>query len=142
MGRFEVILLDTHIWVWWVHGDGALPPETRAAIEFRKPEGIAVSAISCWEVAKLVERGRLQLPMQIHDWMELAITAYGVSIVPLSPAIAIASTMLPGEFHRDPAGQIIVATSRVHDLPLVTCDQKIPSYAHVRQVEDSRIHDR
>ena len=80
--------------------------------------------------------------MEVHDWMELALDASGVSVVPLSPDIAVESTRLPGEFHRDPADQIIVASSRVHDFPLVTLDQKIRAYAHVRLLEDSRVHDR
>ncbi len=137
-----MILLDTHVWVWLVHGDAMLPAGTLAAIELHQTEGIAVGAISCWEVAKLVERGRHQLPMEVHDWMELALDASGVSVVPLSPDVAVESTRLPGEFPRDPADQIIVASSRVHDFPLVTLDQKIRAYAHVRLLEDSRVHDR
>ena len=54
-----MILLDTHIWVWWVHGD-PIPFDLKQAMEAREEEGFAVSAISCWEVAKLVEYGRLK----------------------------------------------------------------------------------
>ena len=54
-----MIVLDTHIWVWWVHGDSSLSPTMRALLDSSEQTGIAVSAISCWEVAKLVERGRL-----------------------------------------------------------------------------------
>lgn len=136
-----MILLDTHIWVWWVHGDRALPAGVQASVELHSGEGIAVSAISCWEVAKLVERGRIELPLELHKWMPMALSGYGVTVIPISPEIAIASTQLPGEFHRDPADQIIVATSRVHNLPLVTCDSKIRNYPHVRLLEDSQIHD-
>lgn len=137
-----MILLDTHVWVWWVHGDIALPSRVTSTIGYFASEGLAVSAISCWEVAKLVERGRLQLPMGIHEWMDLALDGSGVTVVPLSPAIVIASTTLPGSFHRDPADQIIVATARVHTFPLVTCDQKIRNYSHVRLADDAQIHDR
>ncbi len=136
-----MILLDTHIWIWWVHGDSALPIEVEASVEMHAEEGLAVSAISCWEVAKLVERRRLELPLDLHQWLEMALTGSRVSLLPLSPEIAAASTMLPGEFHRDPADQIIVATSRVHNLPLVTCDSRIRSYPHVRHIEDSQVHD-
>ncbi len=136
-----MILLDTHIWIWWVHGDLALPSRVQASIELRSGEGIAVSAISCWEVAKLVERGRLDLPLEIREWMEMALSGSGVTIIPISPSIAIESTTLPGTFHRDPADQIIVATARVHRFPLVTCDTKIRSYPHVSLVEDMQIHD-
>lgn len=56
--------------------------------------------------------------MDTHEWMELALDRSGIGLVAFSPAIAIASTTLPGDFHRDPADQIIVATSRVFDTPL------------------------
>lgn len=136
-----MILLDTHVWVWWVHDDRMLRG-LRTTIEVKESEGLAVSAISCWEVAKLVERGRLQLPMNLHDWLDLALDPSGVSLIPLSAGIAAASTELPGDFHRDPADQIIVATSRLHDLPLATFDEKIRRYPHVRLLEDLQIHDR
>lgn len=136
-----MILLDTHVWVWWVHDD-PMPRGLRTTIEVRAREGLAVSAISCWEVAKLVERGRLQLPMDLPDWLDLALNPSGVSLIPLSPEIAAASTKLPADFHRDPADQIIVATSRLHDLSLATCDERIRAYPHVRLLEDLQIHDR
>ncbi len=142
MGIVEVILLDTHVWIWWVHGDAALPSGTLAAVHRAADRGLGVSAISCWEVAKLVEKGRLELPMQMDRWMDMALDGSGIQLIPLSPEVAVASTTLPGEFHRDSADQIIVATSRVHDFPLATCDQRIRRYAHVRLLDDERIHDR
>lgn len=137
-----MILLDTHVWVWWVHDADAIPAGLRADLELSAEHGFAVSAISCWEVAKLVERGRMELPSDIHDWFDLALDRSGVSVIALSPAIALASTTLPTGFHRDPADQIIVATSRVHDLPLATCDEKIRAWNHVRLLDEGRIHDR
>jgi PIN domain nuclease of toxin-antitoxin system len=142
MGCREVILLDTHVWVWLVHGDPLLPAGLRAALEVETDGGIGVSIISCWEVAKLVERDRLELPMDTHDWMELALSGSGISMIPLTPSIVIASTTLPGEFHRDPADQMIVATARSLDVPVATCDRRIREYPHVRLLEDSQIHDR
>ena len=62
-----MIVLDTHIWVWWVHGDPALSASTRALLDSSAQTGRAVSAISCWEVAKLVERWRLTLPCPVFD---------------------------------------------------------------------------
>ena len=101
-----------------------------------------MSAISTWEVAKLVERKRLDLPLDMSAWMDMAIGGSDVSVVQLTPAIAIASTTLPAPFHRDPADQIIVATSRVMDVPLVTCDGRIRAYPHVRLLEGSQLHER
>ena len=127
-----MIVLDTHIWVWWVHGDPTLSASTRALLDASEQTGLAVSAISCWEVAKLVERGRLILPCPVADWLPQALAYPGVQLVELSPRICVESTQLPGEFHRDPADQIIVATARVLDAPIVTVDDKILTYPHVR----------
>ena len=54
-----MIVLDTHIWVWWVHGDERLSQTRAEIIETHEADVIGVSAISCWEIAKLVEYGRL-----------------------------------------------------------------------------------
>ena len=128
-----MIVLDTHVWVWWVHGDGQLPERYRACLQQTESEGFGISAISCWEVAKLVEYGRLRLPCPVSEWLGLALAYPGVRLLDLTPQIAVASTQLPGAFHRDPADQIIVATARVHDCPIVTLDARILAYAHVRK---------
>ncbi len=103
-------------------------------IEANETDIIGVSAISCWEVAKLVERNRLQLPYPLKEWFAQALNYPGVCLMELTPEIAIASTQLPGEFHRDPADQIIVATARENNCPLVTSDDKIISYPHVNTI--------
>jgi PIN domain nuclease of toxin-antitoxin system len=95
-------------------------------------EVIGVSAISCWEVAKLVEYQRLVLPCDITTWFQQALAYPGVQVLELTPEIAIESTQLPGTFHRDPADQLIVATARIYACPLVTADNKILDYAHVQ----------
>jgi len=129
-----VIILDTHVWVWWVHADDRLTPAQARLIEANESGRIGVSAITCWEVAKLVERRRLVLPTRLEEWFELALSYPGVSLVELTPAIVVESTRLPGEFHRDPADQIIVATARVHDCPLVTSDRRILQYPHITAI--------
>jgi PIN domain nuclease of toxin-antitoxin system len=127
-----VIVLDTHIWIWWVHGDPALAASHRTLLDSSEQSGLAVSAISCWEVAKLVERGRLTLPCPVSDWLRQALAYPGVHLIELSPRICVESTQLPGMFHRDPADQIIVATARILDVPLVTADSRILAYPHVK----------
>ncbi|MEK7830618.1 MAG: type II toxin-antitoxin system VapC family toxin [Acidobacteriota bacterium] len=127
-----MILLDTHIWVWWVHGDPQLPPDLAQIISAHEATGLGVSAISCWEVAKLAEYNRLTLPLSVSDWMKAALAYPGIVLLELSPEIAIDSTQLPPTFHKDPADQIIVATARVHGIPLLTCDTKILAYPHVQ----------
>ena len=131
-----MIILDTHIWIWWVHSDKQLPEQCNAYIQAQEADGLGVSAISCWEVAKLVERGRLALPLPVNDWLQQALTEPGIELIALSPRIAVESTQLPGKFHRDPADQIITATARVLGCPLVTLDLKIRDYEHVVTMPD------
>jgi PIN domain nuclease of toxin-antitoxin system len=127
-----MILLDTHIWVWWVDDNQQLVDRPRQLIQDNMRNGLEVSAISCWEVAKLVQYGRLELACPLEEWMGQALAYPGVQLVELTPRIAIESTKLPGSFHRDPADQIIVATARVYDIPLLTVDSRILQYPHVR----------
>ena len=128
-------LLDTHIWVWWVHDETHLTAMQRKWLTENEPHGLGVSVISCWEIAKLVEYKRLILPCPISDWFDQALAYPGVRLLDLTPQIALASTQLPGGFHRDPADQMIVATARVHDCPLLTADAKLLSYAHVKTLK-------
>lgn len=100
-------------------------------LDARTDEGVGVSIISCWEVAKLVELGRLSFPRDVADWLDIALAYPGVRLIELTPVISVESTRLPQPFHKDPADQILVATARVHNCPLATADEKILQYSHV-----------
>ena len=93
-----------------------------------------VSAISVWEIAVKSSIGKLNLPLPVEEWYQLAQTHSGIVIEPLSPMDAIASTQLPGNFHKDPADRILVAIARRYSIPLVTCDAKIINYPHVQTI--------
>lgn len=97
--------------------------------------GFGVSIISCWEVAKLVEYKRLDLPTPVEEWIEKALRYPGVRLLSLTPRIVVESTQLPGVFHRDPADQLIVGTARVHRIPLATADGKILEYDGVETLD-------
>jgi PIN domain nuclease of toxin-antitoxin system len=129
-----VIVIDTHIWYWWVQAPNLLTAAQQDAITAHTNDIMGVSAISCWEVAKRVAQGKMQLSRSINDWMPLALRFPGIHLLPLTPQISIASTQLPGSFHKDPADQIIVATARAYDCPLVTSDDKIRQYPHVQVI--------
>jgi PIN domain nuclease of toxin-antitoxin system len=131
-----MIVLDTHMWVWWIHEDPQLTQRQKAWIQEHEEQGLGVSAISCWEVAKLVEYHRLTLPCPVAEWIDQALAYPGMQLLHLTPRIAVESTQLPGSFHRDPADQIIVATARVYDCPLLTVDDKIFRYPHVKLLKD------
>ncbi len=129
-----MIVLDTHIWVWWAHGSERLTGPQAQIIEQNETNVVGVSAISVWEVAKLVQYNRLELPCPLQEWYEKALRYPGVRLLELTPEIALGSTRLPGEFHRDPVDQIIVATARFYDCPLLTSDSRILKYPHVKTV--------
>jgi PIN domain nuclease of toxin-antitoxin system len=134
LGRREVIVLDTHIWIWWTHDPNRLSASQIQTIQEHETDILGVSAISVWEIAKLVEHNRLELPGGLDDWLRQALRYPGIRRMELSTEIAVESTRLPGEFHRDPADQIIVATARVRNVPLVSSDRKIIAYPHVATV--------
>ena len=130
-----MILLDTHTWIWWAHGSGRLADSHLKVIEENESGIVGVSAISCWEIAKLVEYGRITLPMPLENWFGEALSYPGTKLIELTPEIDIEATRLPGNFHGDPSDQIIVASARILDCVLVTSDRKIMKYPHVKTVK-------
>jgi len=126
-----VILLDTHVWVWWLTGHARMTPTLLKHLQAHQPSGLGVSVISCWEVGKLVENGKLTLSVPVDQWVKQGLAFPGIRLLELTPDIAVASTQLPQPFHRDPADQIIVATARHHNVPILTTDARILAYPHV-----------
>jgi PIN domain nuclease of toxin-antitoxin system len=127
-----LIVLDTHIWIWWVHDHSSLKQWMRDRIRAEEPGGMAISAISCWEIAQLVALKRLDLNRPIDTWFADALAYPGIDLAALTPQISIDSNNLPGEFHKDPADRIIVATARVLNCDLLTADGRILAYPDVR----------
>jgi PIN domain nuclease of toxin-antitoxin system len=131
-----LISLDTHVLLWWASGerDRLSAPAIRA-IEAELDGGrILVSSICAWELAMLVDRGRVALSIDTEEWLALAASVEALQFVPVDNDIAIKSVALPGEFHKDPADRIIVATARKLATPLVTADEKILAYPHLRTI--------
>ncbi|MCX4157787.1 MULTISPECIES: type II toxin-antitoxin system VapC family toxin [Paraburkholderia] len=130
-----MIVLDTHTLVWWVTGDPTLSKKAKTAIAHEMAGGeIVVSAISAWEIAMLVERERLLLSMDVSSWLATVSAIEAVRFIPVDVEIATKSVDLPGEFHRDPADRMIVATARKFAVPLVTKDEKIRAYPHIKTI--------
>lgn len=132
-----MIVLDTHALLWWVNGDGDLSDNANLAIknEWSSDNGaILVSAMSAWEIAMLVSANRLMLAMPLDNWLEAASSIDKVSFVAVEAQIAVESTRLPGEFHKDPADRMIVALARHLNVPLVTADATILAYKHVKSI--------
>jgi PIN domain nuclease of toxin-antitoxin system len=126
----SLVLLDTHAWVWLLNGDPKIGRKARNAIERSlSDEAVLLSAISPWEVAMLVSKGRLALDRDVGEWVQAAVSLTGIRVEPISPEIAVASTRLPGSMHADPADRLIVATARYLGAVLITDDQLLLGYA-------------
>ncbi len=130
-----MIVLDTHAWVWWVSKPELLSPYAKnAADDAARRHELFVSTISSWEVALLIEKGRLLLSLDVRDWIARCEALPFIIFVPVSNSIAVASVRLPGFPHADPADRIIVATAMSLGANLVTKDEKIQGYPHLKTI--------
>jgi len=131
-----MIVLDTHVLLWWVSGSDELSVAAKKAIKRTLTQGseLIVSSISAWEVSMLIDKERLILSMDVESWFDEVSQIDGVRFMPVDNEIGIKSTVLPGDFHKDPADRMIVATARKLAVPLVTADAKIRNYEHVKTI--------
>jgi len=126
-----VTVLDTHAWLWWLSEPDQLG---RAAIKrIQGSDRIGIAAVSCFEVAAAVAKGRVTLDRGTLEWLQQALSAPRVELLPLTPAVAVKATML-GRFHGDPADRVIVATAILESAVLVTKDQRIRKYEAVSTI--------
>lgn len=130
------LLLDTHVLLWWLEDVDRLTREQKSRLDRAESAGerIGLSAISLWEIAKLVEKGRVRVKTSVDTLLHDLEIHPRLFICPLTASIALESTRLGSAVPSDPSDQIIVATARVHDLELVTADQRIRSAGVVKLV--------
>jgi PIN domain nuclease of toxin-antitoxin system len=131
----RALVLDTHAWVWWASKPEKLSRIQRSAIDRARKQGsvsLLLSVISGWEVALLVQAGRLRLPVPLEVWLQQAMSIPGLEVVPLTvPIIATAARLA---VLRDPADMLIVATAQQHGARLVTSDSRIEESGAVQVV--------
>ncbi|MDP2792898.1 MAG: type II toxin-antitoxin system VapC family toxin [Sulfurisoma sp.] len=121
-----MILLDTQVWVRWLEPDnGPLPRRLTEQIE--SGVRLAVSAVSCWEIAYLERRGRIELPLPIDEWLHAALDESGVECLPITLPIAVTAARLT-DIHRDPADRFIIATALQLQAKLISLDGKFKDY--------------
>ncbi len=130
------LLIDTHYWIWLQAGSrDRLTASNLEIVRAASIDGnLLLSAMSVWELGMLESKDRVQLHMSCAQWVQEALAMPGLTLAPFTPAIAIESTHLPGDFHGDPADRIIVATARVMNARLLTSDKNIRAYARQRHV--------
>ena len=131
-----MIVLDTHILIWWITGDlTKLSENATFAINQELAGGeIIISSITAWEVAMLVAKDRIVISMDLDEWLSTIAQIEAVKFYAVDNDIAVKSANLPGEFHKDPADRMIVATARKLGCSLVTADEKILNYQHVKTI--------
>ncbi|OGT47843.1 MAG: hypothetical protein A3E83_03220 [Gammaproteobacteria bacterium RIFCSPHIGHO2_12_FULL_41_20] len=136
----RLVLLDTHVFIWYVNGNEELTKPIRAAINTAAQQNVLyLAAISLWEVSMLEKRRRIILERACLAWLHDAIHATYIQIVPITPAISVESCNLPGSFHEDPADRLIVATARVEGMHLFTRDSRILSYGQSKHIAVRKI---
>lgn len=131
MSDEELLLLDTHVWIWLVEARAdRVSPAAKRELDNASASGhLFISVMSIWEIAMLVSKGRLANPLDVPEWTARALAAPGLQLVDLESSIAIDSTRLPGSPPKDPVDRILIATARRMGARLVTADRKILDYA-------------
>jgi PIN domain nuclease of toxin-antitoxin system len=121
-----MILLDTHVWLWWLLGDGGLSdPERDELDRLAFVNKLALSWVSLWETEMLERKGRIRLSPDFQQWIRLATNKDFIRILPADVEVVIAQRELPEFFHGDPADRLITATSILSGFPLATHDRRI-----------------
>ncbi|MEO6876871.1 MAG: type II toxin-antitoxin system VapC family toxin [Gemmatimonadaceae bacterium] len=138
------LLLDTHIWIWYL--EGAAAQMDRGIVPLLERVGAAgrlrVSDISYWEVAVKTATGKLELAIDAGIWLRRAEQAPGIQFHALDRQTLLLSTRLAGAAHNDPADRMLIATAQLNSIPLVTADGLIVDYARARPgtpVVDARV---
>ncbi len=120
------VVLDTHMWVWWLTPGSPLSRAERDALDVKAGRReLFLPAISLWEMQLLHAKQRLELPLPFAEWLARAADERVIIVLPLDIEVVFALDALPASFHGDPADRLIVATARAHAMPLATRDAAI-----------------
>lgn len=132
------VLLDTHIWIWWLLGSERLSVAERRCLDrLASTGGAHLSAMSLWEAQMLHSKGRLSLARPLAAWLRQAAAPGVVALLPLDVEVVLALDQLPQSFHGDPADRLIVATALTHGLPLASQDRAIQASGVIPMWEPS-----
>ena len=130
-----MIVLDTHVWVWFVSNPELLSKPAKKAIDAAiAQKEMFISSISAWEVALLVDKKRLELTLNVTDWIAKSEKLRFFQFIPVDNSVAVKSVNLPQPLHSDPADRIIIATAITMAASVVTKDEKILNYPHVKSI--------
>ncbi|MDJ0797906.1 MAG: PIN domain-containing protein [Calothrix sp. MO_167.B12] len=125
----QVIILDTHIWIWFINQEfERFPAHWREIIE--TSEIVGVSPVSCYEVALAQQRGRLQLPCNAELWLQEALEPSGITLFSITTQIAYKAVNL-SPVHKDPFERLIIATALVYKAKLASIDGLFSQYSEL-----------
>src|SRR6266581_4285232 len=135
MGNEPVkLLLDTHVWIWASEEPRRLGPKTRKLLEDVSCARM-ICAVSTLELARLVWSSDVILQIPLDEWVQKSLADLRADSLPVTNQIAIEAYRLPEPFHRDPADRQLVACARLHDLTVVTADERIFNWKHVATID-------
>ena len=130
-----MIVLDTNTWIWFISNPDFLSKRAQKAVNAAvKDKSILISSISAWEIALLVKKRRLELTLEVTDWIAKSESLPFIKFVPVTNSIAVKSVNLPLPLHPDPVDRIIIATTLSLGAALVTKDEKLLGYAHINAI--------
>lgn len=125
------VILDTHVWIWWVNQDDKLSNLLHERIA--NSRRVAISAVSVYELIQALKRGRLSLSIEVNTWLYMATIEANIDIIPVDYRIAQIAANLP-LFHGDPLDRCIIATSLAHIKPLISLDGKFTGYPELAEL--------
>ena len=121
-----MILLDTHVWIWWLLGTGQLSTIQRNKLdELAQNKQLALSWVSIWEAEMLERKSKISLNIPFDEWISKASSSEFMNVIGVDTKLVLAQRELPESFHADPADRLIVTTAKLLSVPLATFDSKI-----------------
>jgi PIN domain nuclease of toxin-antitoxin system len=121
-----MIVLDTHVIIWDALAPERLSEPARTAIaQANQSDGLIICDISVWEIAMLLQKGRVQVQTDPLTFINLVLQANKVRVQPITPPIAILATQFPAQINQDPADRLIAATTLAEQATLVTADRNL-----------------
>ena len=124
-----MIVLDTHIWIWYISENFHRFPSAWLD-QITGEDLVGVSGICCYEIALAYSRNRLEIDMPLMNWFQDALDTSGISLLPITPEISTQAVNL-SPIHKDPFDRLIIATALVYDAKLASVDSCFKEYTEL-----------